>query len=368
MKILFIMPWKPGLGCIKKWLENLTKEMEELGHKTYILSPYRFPKPLDKIAVFLIYPPFIYDKLGMLWEFITKSLIYLPLALLLAILYDSMISFYPPDSFILQLFFKLLGKKNFSVVHQARDERNVGIRLSLWKIHYKLADGVIAISKSAKKDVEGIYEVKREKITTIYNGLNLNEFKNLKNELEIEGKPALLYVGKLERVKGPDILLEAFAIVKKHCKEAFLHILGDGSMRSDLIEQVKKLGLEDSVKFYGIVVPPYSYMKAADILVIPSRYDALPTVALEGMACGVPIVASNVGGLREIILDGENGLKAKPEPEDIAEKIIFLWKNDKLRKEISSRQREFIKDFTWKRAAIEYLNYMANLKEVTSLS
>ncbi len=361
MKILFVMPWKPGLGCIKKWLENLTKEMKILGHKTYILSPYKFPKPLDKIAIFLIYLPFIYDKLGILWESVMKSLIYLPLALPLALLNDFMISFYPPDSFILQLFFKLLGKKNVAVVHQTKGKRSSSTESLLWKIHYHLANGIIAISNSAKKDVEEMYEVDREKITTIYNGLDLNEFKNLKNELEIKGEPALLYVGKLERIKGPDILLEAFAIVKKSCKEAFLHILGDGSMRSELIEKAKKLGLENSVKFYGIIVPPYSYMKTADILIIPSRHDALPTVALEGMACGIPIVASDVGGLSEIILDGKNGLKARPEPEDIAKKIIFLWKNDELRDEISYKQREFIKSFTWKRAAAEYLNYMMNL-------
>ena len=132
-------------------------------------------------------------------------------------------------------------------------------------------------------------------------------------------------------------------------------------MKNELIKQAEELGIKDSVKFHGIVVPPYSHMKAADILIIPSRYDALPTVALEGMACGVPIVASNVGGLSEIILDGENGLKARPEPEDIAEKIMFLWRNDELRDEISRKQREFVKSFTWKRAAMEYLNYMMNL-------
>ncbi len=361
MRILFIVPWNPNLGCIKKWVSSLTSEIEKLGHKTYVLSPYKLPYPLDKIAVFLIYLPFIYDRLEMLWELIAKSLLYLPIALPLAAISDCIVGFYPPDSFVFQLFFKLLGKKSFSVVHQARDERNKGIRLFLWKVHYKIADGVIAISKSAKEDVEEIYGVDGEKVTTVYNGLNLHEFENLNGELKIRGSPAILYVGRLERVKGPDILIHALALIKKKYKEAFLHILGDGSIRDELASLVKKLGLEDSVKFYGIVVPPYSYMKAADILVIPSRYDALPTVALEGMACGIPIVVSSVGGLNEIITDGENGLKAKPEPEDIAEKVILLWENSELRKHIREYQLNFIKDFTWERAAKEYLKYMERL-------
>ena len=352
-----IMPWKPKTGGIKKWLENLNREFENLGHQIYVFSPYKLPKPYLALFLTLNHSPFFYKRLGIIWEFIIKTIMYYPAVIPLVLLNDCVISFYPPDSIIFQIFAKAFKKKNISVVHQARNITKAKICHYLWKKHYMLADDIVAISDDVKEDVEKIYGVNSEKIVVIYNGLKLEKFEKIE-DVELEGEPAILYVGRLEPIKGPDILVKAFSIICRKYSKAFLHMVGDGTLRKKLETLVKSQNLDKKVKFYGYVIPPYSHMKNADILVIPSRYDAMPNVALEAMACNVPIVASNVGGLKNIIIDGKNGLKAKPEPIDIAEKIMLLWKDDMLRDKIRNFQREFIKRFTWRKTAEEYLEIM----------
>jgi len=360
MRILIIMPWKPSLGCIKKWLTSLSNEFRNLGHRVYVFSPYNLPTPIQKFLIlFSNFPP-LHKRLGMIWELFIKTILYMPISLVLTLANDYIISFYPPDSIMFQIFSKMLKKRNITVVHQVIGTRLVGLDGYFWVKHHLLSHKVIAISPRTKSDVEKIYGVDSKKVVVIYNGLNLRAIEEISCNVKLKGSPAIIYVGRLEFIKGPDILLKAFKIVHEKNPHAFLHILGDGSLRKKLERIAESLEIRKYVKFYGFVSPPYEYMKAADILVIPSRYDAMPTVSLEAMACNVPIVATDVGGLRDIIVDYKNGIKALPKPHDIADKIALLWNDERLRINIKNFQQKFIQNFTWKRAAKEYLRVMKN--------
>ena len=127
----------------------------------------------------------------------------------------------------------------------------------------------------------------------------------------------IIFVGALRPVKGVRYLIEAMKVIIDENRTTKLFIIGDGVERESLERLVEKLGLGDHVNFIGKVpnerVP--EYMIASDVFVLPSLSEGFPVTILEAMASGLPIVATNVGGLPEIIKENENGFLVKQKRE-----------------------------------------------------
>jgi glycosyltransferase involved in cell wall biosynthesis len=124
----------------------------------------------------------------------------------------------------------------------------------------------------------------------------------------------ILAAGRLHEQKGFDLLLDAFAGVLAEGVSAVLTILGEGEERLALQAQVQRLGIAEAVNFAGFQDHPYLYFSHADLFVLSSRYEGLPNVLLEALACGCPVVAFDCPhGVREIVRDGVNGLLVPPQ-------------------------------------------------------
>lgn len=123
----------------------------------------------------------------------------------------------------------------------------------------------------------------------------------------------LLFVGRLEQAKGTERLVEAFAELATRMDSLSLVLIGDGSQRFAMEEQARRAGLRDHLLFVGWVdhdsLPVW--FQAADVLLLPSDYEGLPTAVIEALACGVPVVTTAVGGLPGLICEGKNGLLLK---------------------------------------------------------
>jgi glycosyltransferase involved in cell wall biosynthesis len=138
-------------------------------------------------------------------------------------------------------------------------------------------------------------------------------------------------------------------IVRKEPNVTLL-LVGDGEERENLRALVQKLNLSECVSFVGRVsnekVP--EYMAAADVFVLPSLSEGLPNVILEAMASGLPVVATKVRGLPEIIEDGQNGFLVEPKnPNEIAEKVCLLLEDAELRERVSRNNKEKAKGYDW---------------------
>lgn len=129
--------------------------------------------------------------------------------------------------------------------------------------------------------------------------------------------PVIGTVGRLERVKGFDVLLDAFARLTPPkggvTEMPRLVIVGDGSQKTALRRQAEALGISERLSFAGYMTDAARAPVGFDVMAIPSRQEALPLACLEAMAAGTPVVASNVGGLPEAVLDGETGLIVPPD-------------------------------------------------------
>ena len=220
------------------------------------------------------------------------------------------------------------------------------------------ADALIALTEHMKQKMIEILNRERNCVFVIPNGIDYEFFSGyLRKRDSVISKPrndekVILYVGRLEPVKGVRYLVQAMRILKDMVRNLKLTIVGDGSERKCLKELVRNLGLEDHVVFVGRVphdkIP--EYMASADVFVLPSLSEGFGMVVVEAMAMGLPVIASRVGGLPEIIKDCENGFLVEPRnPRDIAEKIILLLTNDDLRVYMSKRNTEEARKYSWEK-------------------
>ena len=211
-------------------------------------------------------------------------------------------------------------------------------------------DKVISVSGDLAETMKSL-GITEDKIVILRNAVDTELFKPFKN-MELRYKYAIgeneiliLFVGYLDTFKGIFELIDAFYEINKKNKNVKLMMVGTGPKKDEIKKKVSKLNLEDFVIFTGKISPVemYNYYQAADIFVLPSYTEGLPISVLEAMACGLPIVTTNVGGIPEVIEDGLNGfiINSKDENE-LREKLKILIKNKGLREKFGNKSIEII--------------------------
>ncbi|MCK4735828.1 MAG: glycosyltransferase family 4 protein [Methanophagales archaeon] len=209
---------------------------------------------------------------------------------------------------------------------------------------------IITVSPQAK---DWFSNMTNANVYVISNGVDFEDIQNVEPHKSIK-HPSIFFVGVLGNEKGIDVLLKAIPIIKEKIPNTYLYIGGAGQQEKELKKLAKELNIEENVKFLGYISEEekYAYYKAVDVCAIPSRLENEPIVLLEAMACETPVVASNVGGISFVIEDGKTGLLVEPENiGDLADKIVILLEDEKLRRKMSEAGRERVKEFTWDKIA-----------------
>ncbi len=176
----------------------------------------------------------------------------------------------------------------------------------------------------------------------IFDSVKVAEIKN-----RYAGKKLILFAGRLHCVKNLPFLLEAFALVRKSYSDVVLIVAGDGPERLNLEQKIKEPGLYDMVFLLGLLDHKdlINYYHAVDLLVLPSLSEGMPKVLVEGGFCGLPVIATNFPSAAQVIKDGENGfIVPMNDKEKLAERILFLLKNDDARRKMGEANRAFMKE------------------------
>jgi teichuronic acid biosynthesis glycosyltransferase TuaC len=244
--------------------------------------------------------------------------------------YDAILAAWAyPDAYGTALAAGLL-KKKFFVKVQGSDinlAHKYWIRVPMVRRALRQAEKVIAVSRPLKDKLTAI-GIPGDKVVVIPNGVDKSKFfprdkGQCRRELGLEAnKKYVLCVGNLARVKGVEYLIRAFATF--NVPGADLVIVGDGPLRGELEDLAGTLGIKDRVMFKGRQsyedIP--LWLNAADVLCLPSLNEGCPNVVLEALACGTKVVASNVGGVPDIIDTPAKGWLAKPgDPDDLARQL-----------------------------------------------
>jgi len=208
------------------------------------------------------------------------------------------------------------------------------------------ADKVTAISSVLVRIAK---EYERDDVISISNGIHLEAIRMARKEVKkIFGR--ILFVGRLEPMKGVDTLLDAFALIRKEFPHASLHIVGDGSERMRLKFLSEKLLIVDSITFTGRMDPPNLYREFAEAEVFCglSRSEALGNVFLEAQAAGCVVIATRIGGIPDIVKSGETGILVSPNsPEEAADAIKEVLYGEKLRMQMAEAGMQNAQKYDW---------------------
>ncbi|MGL5356431.1 MAG: glycosyltransferase [Cetobacterium sp.] len=252
---------------------------------------------------------------------------------------------------------KLIKIKKIAYCHFSLKNYNRGIKSRQKKLGERLNnyDNVVVISDDMKKEASVIFPFLSKKIVKIYNSFNINDIKNQAQKLEDKDlinckEKYILAIGRLEETqKDFTTLIKAFSLIKDIINEN-LYVLGDGRHRDELEKLCQKLKIENRVVFLGFKNNPYSWMKKAEIFVHSSKFEGLPTVLIEALILGTPIVATDCPtGPREILEDGKNGLLVKiGDEQDLSKKILKMIKEPNVRQNCLKEGEKSISRFDGK--------------------
>ena len=268
---------------------------------------------------------------------------------------------------VLQMFHTLGIMKN--QIAQSPDEMEGDYRINGEKRVMAMAEKIVAATPAEKGQLQDLYCVDARKIVTIPPGVDTARFYPINADEAKEAialtckKRMLLFVGRIEPLKGLSNLIRALAKIRAqgHCDRdcyCLVVIGGEPDSSSDNMSaemrKVKKLcaelGMDDLVLFLGKRAQetlPY-YYSAADMLIMPSYYESFGMVALEAMACGTPVIASQVGGLPYLVQDGKTGFVVPGgDPDALVEPLNLLMNDNELRERMGCQAAELARKYSW---------------------
>jgi L-malate glycosyltransferase len=206
------------------------------------------------------------------------------------------------------------------------------------------SDGVTAVSHYLREETLNVIGAK-SKIEVIYNFVNCDKYKpfqnpELRRSLAPNNEKILIHISNFRAVKRPTDVVDIFAHVQRKIP-AILLMVGDGPERSNAEWAAKNSGIDQKVHFLGKRENIEEWLQISDLLLLPSETESFGLVALEAMACEVPVVASKVGGLPEVVADGIEGFLVEPrDTETMAKRALTILADDYFRNEMAKKARE----------------------------
>ena len=233
------------------------------------------------------------------------------------------------------------------------------------------ADRIIASTRHEYGSLVSLYQANQDRIRVVAAGVDLDMFqpgdrRRARDKLGLNGESIVLYVGRMDAIKGLDVLIHSVAYMETPCNLKVLVIGGSKQDRefNKAQELVNALEVADKVDLLGTVEHESLplYYQAADVCVVPSYYESFSLVALESMACGTPVVASRVGGLQTVVKDNRSGYLVPWHcPDAFADRLEVLLSNDSLRRSLGRQAGEIAKRLSWKATAASIADVYAEL-------
>jgi alpha-maltose-1-phosphate synthase len=372
MKICMVTsaPFPPEEG-IGYYVYNLSKKLIEKGHKVTIITRGSINKStqevLDEIDIirgtFIPIYPFYIQIHGIFVNKIFKTLesefdivhIHSPLSPSIQTSLPIIATIHTPtltDT-------RSIEEKDFRAMIEKLMSRFVSYPIELKLL--KQADIITAVANSVAYELHE-YGLNPNDVIVVGNGVDEEIFTPMINKTQ---ERYILYTGRLSHRKGLFDLIECGKYICKKYPDVSFVIPGKGILLNKLKTQVEKIGLKDKFKFLGFVdrIKLIQLYQNAAVYVMPSHYEGLPTVLLEAMSCGLPVVATSVSGNLDVLSSGENGILIPPKsPEKMAYAISLLLDDESLRKKVGSNARKTIEEhYSWEVITNKFLKCYQSL-------
>jgi glycosyltransferase involved in cell wall biosynthesis len=249
------------------------------------------------------------------------------------------------------------------------NDRNLKLYNMLDRIVLRSFDNIISVSEEIKNGLiksgingSHVRVIKNAVEVNSNNGLSMRNRRDKRQLLNVQGSETVVaYIGRLSQEKGVRYLVQAIVLLSDSYVPVKLLIFGEGPEKKALKDLVKEKSVGGKVIFVGFQGDIENWLPAVDVFVLPSLTEGTPMALLEAMASGIPVVASAVGGVPQVIVSGKNGILVAPgKPEEIADALNTLSKNEGLRKRLAEEAKRTIRlkynvDEWVKKVEAEYL-------------
>lgn len=354
IKIL-VFNWRdilnPEAGGAEVHLHEIFKRVASMGHEVVVVSSKfngcRSYEEIDEVKIYRVGGKFLYGAMA-------------PLYYLLKLRKDGFDAIVDDISKV-PLFTPLYVKKPLvAVIHHLHGltffkELPFPLALPLYILEKMIPliyrrTPFVTVSESTRNELASRH-IRREQIAIVHNGVNSHFSIGEKAE-----KPLVVYVGRVKKYKQLNHLIEAFKGVKQEVPEAELIIAGKGDAHEELIELAKKIGVEFTCMKEISEEEKVKLLQKAWVYVATSMKEGWGISVIEANACGTPVVAYNVAGLREAVKNGKTGyLVNHGNIKELTQKIINILLNHQLRREMSRNSVEWARKFDWQTASTKML-------------
>ncbi len=240
-----------------------------------------------------------------------------------------------------------------------------GYKKKILEFLFSKCDYVTFVSKDLMQKFDRSYDMRTQK-RVIYPGVKVKSIKEsdvnrFRDKYELWDKgPIISFIGPLVwkmKVEGVRRLINAFEIVREKCSKAKLLIIGDGNLRMDLEKVVKEHNMEKDVIFTGFIDNTFVPLSIIEIYTHISLQEGFPIALLEAMSMEKPIIATEIGGIPELIKNGKNGILVEPVPKKIAQTIVSLYNDKNRMRALGKNAKKIVNErYGWGDIAQEFVN------------
>ena len=316
-----------GLAGAEIMCENLVKELNNNGVEVIVVSLYSFhsviTSRIENSGIRIIY---LDKKPGLDLTMVTK---------LIHVFKEEQPDVIHTHRYVMQYAIPAAiysgVKVRIHTVHNIAKKENTKIARRLNFLFYTLCSVVpVALSEEIKRTIIEEYHLSDDKVPVILNGIDLSNCVP-KKDYSIKGSPKLLHIGRFSKQKNHIGLIESFELIKHFYPESVLQLIGDGEEKIEIEKLVIEKELTSSVLFLGLQKDVFSYLFNADLFLLPSLYEGVPMTLIEAMGTGLPIVATDVGGIHDMLVDRMSASLVTLDSNEIAEACIELLRDKNLR-------------------------------------
>lgn len=348
MKVLQIIPTLNMAGA-EIMCENLTYELIKKGHDVVVVSLYTLHSPITERL----------ENKGVKIYYLNKKK-GLDLSVIQRI--KKVIKVEKPDVVHTHLdSLKYVGLatifkkiKIVHTVHNIAEKESGGIARKINCSLFKKRVVPVALSEIVQQSIKRIYQLPLKRVPVIYNGIDLSKCIK-KTEYCAKNPLKILHIGRFSTQKNHIGLLKAFKLFHKTYPNSKLQLIGEGERKAEAEQFVADNKLSEAVEFLGLKDNVYGYLHDADIFTLPSLYEGIPMTLIEAMGTGLPIVATKVGGIPDMLKDQESALLVDVDEEQIAGAFMELAQNEEKRARLGLAAKQGSIKFSAELMAEKYL-------------